>query len=138
MTAMEADEMTEVPKPRPGDRRTRSRHKVDASAVIHLVKSGSKLRGRILDLSVTGCRILTDECFPLGIYTRVETEFRLEGQAFRLGGVIQSVHDRARHNVGIRFLDVSDRKRAQVEQLTAEIKELQARGKIPEPGESPR
>jgi hypothetical protein len=63
----------------------------------------------------------------VGIYTRVETEFRLGGLPFRLGGVIQSVHDRDRRNVGIRFLDVSARKLEQVEQLIEEIEEMRSR-----------
>jgi hypothetical protein len=108
------------------ERREQAREEVDTSAVIYLINVGSKLSGRILDLSLRGCRIRADERFPVGIYTRVETEFRIEGLPFRLGGVIQSIHDR--HNVGIRFLDVSDRKREQVEQLIEEIRELKERG----------
>jgi hypothetical protein len=53
----------------------------------------------------------------------VETEFCLEGLRFRLGGVIQAIHDR--RNVGIRFLDISQRKREHVEQLIAEIAEAE-------------
>ena len=106
------------------DRRRYARHEADTSALIYLVRIGSKLRGRILDLSLSGCRIRTDECFPVGIYTRVETEFRLEGLPFRLGGVIQSIHDR--YTVGIRFLDFSDRKRRQVLELIGEIEQLRA------------
>jgi c-di-GMP-binding flagellar brake protein YcgR len=112
---------------------------VDTSATILLIKIGSQVRGRILDLSLGGCRIRTDEAFPVGIYTRVEVEFRLEGLPFRLGGVIQAVHDRDRLNVGIRFLDMSDRKRSQVEQLIDEIEEVRAKRQLEElgdPGES--
>ncbi len=109
------------------ERRAQSRHEVDTSAVVYLVNIGSRLHGRIQDLSASGCRIRTDERFPVGIYTRVETEFRLEGLPFRLGGVIQAIHDRERRLVGIRFLDVSDRKRRQVEHLIEEIKEIHAR-----------
>ena len=54
----------------------------------------------------------------------METEFHIEGLPFRLGGVIQAVHDWDRRNVGIRFLDLSTRKREQVEQLIEEIEEL--------------
>ena len=61
----------------------------------------------------------------MGIYTRVETEFHLEGLPFRLGGVIQAVHDKGRQLVGIRFLDMSERKREQVEQLIQEIDEAE-------------
>jgi c-di-GMP-binding flagellar brake protein YcgR len=115
-------------KPARRERRQQSRHEVDTSAIIFLVNVASRLTGRILDLSLGGCRIYTDERFPVGIYTRVETEFRLEGLPFRLGGVIQAIHDR-RH-VGIRFLDMSSRKREQLEQLVREIEELREQGKV--------
>ncbi|MGA2808882.1 MAG: PilZ domain-containing protein [Terracidiphilus sp.] len=104
------------------DRRAQSRHAVDTSAVVFLINVASRIQGRILDLSLSGCRIRTDERFPVGIYTRIEVEFRLEGLPFRLGGVIQAIHDR--HHVGIRLLDMSSRKREQLEQLIEEIKEL--------------
>ena len=100
------------------DRRAQERHTVDTPWHDSLVKVGSRLSGRLVDLSLNGCRIHCDERFPVGVYTRVETEFRLEGLPFRLGGVIQAVHDR--RNVGIRFLDMSQRKREQVEQLIAD------------------
>jgi c-di-GMP-binding flagellar brake protein YcgR len=112
-------------KPNKRDRREASREEVDSSAVIDLIKIASKLRGRILDLSLGGCRIRTDERFPVGIYTRVETEFRLEGLPFRLGGVVQAIHDK--HMVGIRFLDMSSRKREQVEELMEDIREMKDR-----------
>jgi hypothetical protein len=111
----------ESPPPAKRDRRAHSRHEVDTSAVIYLIKIGSAQKGRIVDLSVGGCRIRMDDAFPVGIYTRVETEFRLEGLPFRLGGVIQTIPDP--HLVGIRFLDLSGRKREQVEQLIEEIDE---------------
>lgn len=106
------------------DRRAQTRHEVDTVATIFLVKVGSALRGRILDLSPSGCRIRTDERFPVGIYTRVETEFHFEGLPFRLGGVIQAIHNR--NMVGIRFLDLSERKRQQVLDLIDEIEQLRA------------
>jgi c-di-GMP-binding flagellar brake protein YcgR len=101
------------------DRRAQFREHIDASAVIDLIKIASRLKGRILDLSLGGCRIRTVERFPVGIYTRVEIEFSLEGLPFRLGGVIQAIHDR--NTVGIRFLDMSSRRREQVERLIEEI-----------------
>lgn len=116
------------PSPRPPaklrDRRGQIRHEVDTLATIFLVKVGSALRGRILDLSLSGCRIRTDERFQVGIYTRVETEFHLEGLPFRLGGVIQAIHNR--NMVGIRFLDLSERKRQQVLDLIGELEEMRA------------
>jgi hypothetical protein len=113
-------------KPGKRERRAQLRHEVDTSVVIHLINIGSIQRGRIVDLSASGCRINADERFPVGIYTRVETEFRLEGLPFRLGGVVQAIHDRNHRVIGIRFLDMSERKRVQVEQLIGEIEEMRA------------
>jgi hypothetical protein len=109
--------------PPPPERRTHSRLVVDDTSIIILVKVGSRLIGRIIDISIGGCRIRCAERFPVGIYTRVETEFRIEGLSFRLGGVVQAIHDP--HTVGIRFLDMSSRKREQLEQLIEEIKDAQ-------------
>ena len=106
------------------ERRALPRHLVDAKAYLLLVKSGSALRGKILNLSPIGCRIHCDERIKIGIYTRVETEFYLEGMSFLLAGVIQAVH--SAHDVGIRFLDLSPRKREQVQQLIRDLEELQS------------
>jgi hypothetical protein len=105
--------------PPPPERRNHSRQKVDNSAIVILVKIGSRLEGRILDISLGGCRIQCAHRFPVGIYTRVEVEFRIEGIGFRLGGVVQAIHDRL--SIGIRFLDTSQRKHEQLVQLIAEI-----------------
>ena len=134
----EAEKMAEIEPPvhrnsTPRDRRGQSRHEVDTVATIFLVKVASALRGHILDLSVGGCRIRTDERFPVGIYTRVEIEFHLQGLSFRLGGVTQAIHNR--FMVGIRFLDLSERKRQQVLDLIDEIEQMRAAAA--QPGASP-
>lgn len=107
------------------DRRSQTRHAVDTTAAVLLIRCGSIIRGHILDLSLGGCHIRSDEKFPVGIYTRVEAEFHLEGLPFLLGGVVQAVHDP--HNVGIRFLDMSERKRQQIQLLIREIDEMRSR-----------
>jgi len=117
--------------PPPPERRTFSRLTVDDSSTIILVKVGSRLIGRIVDISLGGCRIRCDERFPVGIYTRVETEFHIEGLPFRLGGVVQAIHDR--YTVGIRFLDISHRKREQIEQLMEEVQNAQKHDQSVEP-----
>jgi c-di-GMP-binding flagellar brake protein YcgR len=114
-----------------GERRKQVRQEVDTSAEIHLINVGTRLTGRILDLSPGGCHIRTDERFPVGIYVRVETVFHLHGLPFRLGGVIQAIHDR--HNVGIRFLDMSPRKREYVDQMIEEIEEMRTWQRQAEP-----
>ena len=123
LTAPQAAPQASQQPPRGRDRRAAHRCGVDTSAVIDLVKVGSRLAGQIVDLSAGGCRIRTAEKFPVGIYTRVEAEFQLHGLPFRLGGVIQAIHNR--NTVGIRFLDMSQRKNDQVTELIAEIEESQ-------------
>jgi c-di-GMP-binding flagellar brake protein YcgR len=107
----------------PGSSRQRviqRRHSVDTTAIIRLIDLAADLRGHIVDISLGGCRMRTERRFPLGIFRRVEVEFRIEGLPFRLGGVTQTIHDP--FNVGIRFLDLSDRKREQLLQLIDEIR----------------
>lgn len=102
-------------------RRSARRMQVDTRAKLLLVRTGISMPGHILDLSLGGCRLRTENRFNVGIYVRVETEFYLRGQPFRLAGVSQVVVDK--NTVGIRFLDLSHRKREQLMELIAEIAE---------------
>lgn len=115
------------PAPPPAERRREARLPVDGRAVLTLLDTAIHLRGRVLDLSRQGCQFRTDDCFPMGIYRRVEIEFQIAGLPFRLAGVTQSVHKANR--VGVRFLDISERKRTQLDELIVEIQELQAKEK---------
>ncbi len=119
------------PPTQKAERRKDPRHSVDGTATLYLLDPGVRLRGHILDLSLNGCQFRTDDCFPLGINRRVEIEFHLDGLPFRLAGVTQSIHKR--HKVGIRFLSVSERKREQLVELIAEIKEIGARSPVAHP-----
>ena len=103
------------------ERRAHRRLKVDTRAQLHLVKTGICMHGSIQDLSMAGCRIVTQERFSVGIYVRVETEFYLHGLPFRLGGVSQAIINR--NTIGIRFVDMSERKREQLMELISEIRE---------------
>ncbi len=114
--------------PRARERRSEIRHAVDTSATVHFIDVRAQISGRILDLSMSGCRLRTLERFPVGIYRRVETEFKADGLPFRLGGVVQALHDR--FTVGIRFLDLSLRKRDQLQQLMDEMAETQTKEPI--------
>jgi c-di-GMP-binding flagellar brake protein YcgR len=87
--------------------------------MIRLVSLAAEVCGHIVDISLGGCCIRTERRFPVGIFRRVEVEFRIEGLPFRLGGVTQAIYDPFK--VGIRFLDLSDRKREHLLQLIDEI-----------------
>jgi hypothetical protein len=110
----------QAPK-RPAERRSQSRHAVDTSAKLLLIKTAISMPGRILNLSMGGCRIRTDERFNVGIYVRVEAEFYLHGLPFRVGGVSQAILDP--NTIGVRFVDMSERRRDLLAELIAEIAE---------------
>lgn len=103
------------------ERRQHARHKIDTTAMLYMVEVGARMSGRLLNLSLGGCLIRTDERFPTGVFRRIEIEFCMQGIPFRIAGVTQNVHDR--RNVGIRFVDMSDRKREQLIRLMREIEE---------------
>ncbi len=108
------------------ERRSQPRYAVDTQASLFFIDVRARIAGRILDLSMSGCRIRSEGRFPVGIYRRVETEFKVDGLPFRLAGVVQSLHDK--FTVGIRFLDVSPRKREQLAQLMEEMEEAGTKG----------
>ena len=103
------------------ERRVHDRHAVDTRVNLTLVRGAITMQGNILNLSQGGCRLRTDERFNVGIYTRVEAEFYLHGLPFRLAGVSQAILDK--NTIGVRFLDMSERKRAQLTELIVEIEE---------------
>ncbi|HEY2469308.1 MAG TPA: PilZ domain-containing protein [Terracidiphilus sp.] len=104
---------------------------LDNTAVIRLISLAADVHGHIVDISLGGCRIRTEQRFPLGVFRRVEVQFRVEGLPFRLGGVTQAIYDP--FNVGIRFLDLSDRKREQLLQLIEEMNKAAGHPEAPKP-----
>jgi hypothetical protein len=105
------------------ERRVHGRHTVNTQANLHLVGSRVSMAGRILNLSEGGCRLRTDTPFDVGVFVRLETEFYLHGLPFRIAGVSQAILDR--NTIGIRFLDMSQRRREQLTELMAEIAEAE-------------
>lgn len=102
-------------------RRLHPRQEIDSRVVIRLVNLAADIHGHIVDISLGGCRIHTDRPFPVGVFRRVEVEFCVDGLPFRFAGVTQAIYDP--RSVGIRFLDLSERKREQLQQLLDEIRE---------------
>ncbi|HVZ82062.1 MAG TPA: PilZ domain-containing protein [Terracidiphilus sp.] len=118
---MESASQSRNDSPQYRRRRAYPRYTVDTTAILYMVDVGARMTGRLLNLSLGGCLIRTDDRFPTGAFRRIEAEFCLQGIPFRLPGVTQNVRDR--RNVGIRFLDLSDRKREQLARLMREIAE---------------
>ncbi len=101
------------------ERRSSPRVSVDSKVQMVLTGSGISMPGRVLTLSLSGCRIRTDERYLAGIFVRVEIEFNLNGIPFRIGGVSQVIVDP--NTIGVRFLDISERRRNQLTELIGEL-----------------
>ena len=112
------------------ERRAYPRQKIDSTAVIHLINPGCQLRGRLLDLSLSGCRVRTDERSAVSVQTRVNVELLLDGVLFRLDGVIEGNEDK--RNLRIRFQDMGGPQREKLGQLIEDMQTLH----LEEPGDS--
>ncbi len=121
---MEAQEQVGCAASRPSDRRAFPRCAVDEEAGLLLVEHGLRLVCRVLDLSMEGCRIRTAQRLPIGIHVRVEVTFTINGIPFRMAGLIQ--RSNSEYEVGIRFVDVTPRRKAEWAEVVGEMQEALA------------
>jgi hypothetical protein len=114
----------EVPAPElpAEEKRRHPRYRCQGSAEVLLPQGGMLFRGRILDLSVSGCFIET--AMPnLERGTLVEVYFVTNQLQFRVQGNIAEV--RNKHGAGISFVNVSPRTADRIVALIAELAEKQ-------------
>jgi hypothetical protein len=116
---MNENPQTEAAPAKPRNRRATQRKPVDESAELRLLHPSCVLPCKILDISLGGCRVRTQDRFLAGIMSRVEVCFSLKGVSFRLTGVTQWT-DR-RNLVGIRFLEMTERRTAALSEALSEI-----------------
>ena len=100
------------------NRRAAPRQVVDEDARLLLVEHGSTFSCRIVDISMSGCRLRTKERFAGGSIVCVEVAFKVRGLAFRFSGTTQWTD--GRHLVGIRFTGVSARRREDLVEALSE------------------
>ncbi|MDE3186886.1 MAG: PilZ domain-containing protein [Acidobacteriota bacterium] len=131
---MEPEGKSETPAVRGRRTRAHPRFAIGDEASLLLVNQGAALPCRILDLSQGGCRIHTQDRFVAGMMVRVEVILKLFGMPFRLSGVTQWTN--RKHLVGVRFIDLSDRKREQLAQLIEELRAQQQRPADPAAAET--
>lgn len=80
-----------------------------------------QFQGKILNLSLIGCCIETENPVPLRVADRLEVYFQLNGMPILVMGVTRAVH--SQHRIGIEFLEVSPRKQEQLRFLMNELLE---------------
>lgn len=105
----------------PLNRRRHPRYLCEGTAEVMLPNGGLLLRGRILDLSLSGCFIETP-ALNLERGTHVEVCFVARRLKFRVAGRIAVLH--RRRGAGIAFLNLSERNAVCITELVQELKEL--------------
>ncbi len=101
--------------PRGADRRRHARYAVDGDAEV-LVGDGSQLfRGKILDISLSGCFIETRARLRMAVGTPVEMVFRANGVMLRTAATLRAVRMGA--GAGFVFEELNARMQAELEAL---------------------
>jgi c-di-GMP-binding flagellar brake protein YcgR len=111
------------------ERREHPRYEVDCVMRLASLKGSVDMPGRLVNLSAGGCKVLTDTRFLAGSLVRVEVQFRLRGIQFRFTGVTQG--SRSGRSFAIRFLDISPRRREELDEVLAELDKESATGPVP-------
>jgi hypothetical protein len=101
------------------DRRVHPRVEIDTAATMQLVGRDLAVQGRITDLGQQGCRLRARRHFASGSRVEVEVLFRVNGIAFRRGGVTEWSDGWS--TIGIRFTDVPARRAAELAEVIAEV-----------------
>ncbi len=91
-------------------------------ANIRVIPDGAKETGCLLDLSKRGCCFLADQPLRGHEGSTVEVHLKVKGIDLRVGGMIRHVHKGVR--AGIEFVALSERKCEQVDELIAELVEM--------------
>ena len=101
--------------PRGAERRRHARYAVEGDAEV-LVADGSQIfRGKILDISLSGCFIETQARLRMPVGTPVEMVFRANGVMLRTAAVVRAV--RMGDGAGFLFEGLSARMQAELETL---------------------
>ena len=108
------------------NRRRYPRYASESRAEVCVPQGGLLFRGKILDLSLSGCFIETP-AINLERGTQVEIYFVARQMQFRVGGHIAVLH--RKRGAGIAFQELDPRRSRQITELLGELKQL------PEPQE---
>lgn len=81
--------------------------------------------GKLHDLSLAGCCVLTEVAFVLERGTQVEILMVVNHTSFRVAGGVRSNHKV--HGVGLEFMNVSARSARLIQDLIAELEARQKR-----------
>jgi hypothetical protein len=113
------------------DRRRTPRFRCEGTGEVIVLGGALCFRGKVRDLSVTGCYLTTDVLFTLERGTQVEVALVVNRVHFRVAAGVRASHKVK--GVGLEFMNVSPRCAAYIRDLVLELeaKENRARNKGP-------
>src|SRR5690348_12545246 len=103
------------------NRRQYPRYCCEGEAEVFVPHGALLFRGKILDLSFSGC-FIEAPALDLERGTPVEVSFSVRRMQFRVAGRIAIMH--RRRGAGIAFQELSPRRARQISELIAELKEM--------------
>jgi len=119
-TKEEQKKVMHIPPPDGVERRLEPRFDLDSDASLHILNTGHVMPCALLEISRSGCRLFSETPFELESETRVEVEFTGNGYPFRIGAMIRPKSDE--HITGLQFVELSPRRRAQLDDLVNELR----------------
>lgn len=105
------------------NRRAQPRLRCKGVAKVVLLRLHRKLPGTLLDLSVGGCCIQTNQPIPSIERPAVEVQLTVNGITLRVAGIVRNV--RKDCFAGIEFINVTPRRADQILELVKELLERQ-------------
>lgn len=91
-------------------------------ADLRVLPNGAKEIGSLVNLSKRGCCFMAEEALRGSEGACIEMHLKIRGIDLRVAGIIRHVHQWRR--AGIEFVELSERKREQIEELIGELAEL--------------
>lgn len=103
------------------ERRHDRRQSIHSVAAIYPIEQGGKINAWIQNLSLGGCRLQLEGEASIEPQMRLEVGFFYEGLPFRVSGVLLGTY--SAQEVGIQFVEVSERNQKRLEDLIKEIEQ---------------
>jgi hypothetical protein len=99
----------------------------DGIAHLRVIPNGGRETGCVVNLSKRGCCFVADKPLRGIAGSGIEVHLRVRGIDLRVPGIIRHIRKRVR--AGIEFVDLSDRKRDQIDELIGELSILENQAK---------
>jgi len=99
----------------------------DGIAHLRVIPSGGSETGCVVNLSKRGCCFVADKPLRGIAGSGIEVHLKVRGIDLRVPGIIRHIRKGVR--AGIEFVDLSDRKRDQIDELIGELSILESQSK---------